>query len=506
MLALLVVLGCAEDRPEIPLNGDSTFPALEAEAVFTAGFLAIAERYIDDVALAPIALEAVGGLAAIDPELALTAADGQVRMTFGEVRTEEVRRPDETDARGWARLAVRAILAAREASEPVRAASPEKLYEAVFDAALARLDVFSRYAGAEETRRLRAQRDGQGEIGIHFRKMSGGAEVTLVVLESSAARAGLRANDLIRRIDGVEIDPLDEADIARRLAGAVGSTVRLDLLRDQDGREESVALERALVVPPTVVAERREDLMFLRVSGFNQGTAALAADKLAQARKTAPRGVVLDLRGNPGGRLDQAVALADLFLTQGRIVATRGRHPQASQNHDATEDDAAPGLPLVVLIDGRSASAAEIVAAALQDRGRAVLVGTNSYGKGLVQTIVDLPNGAEITLTWSRYHAPSGYALHGLGVLPTICTSAQAGNRGGLAPLLAGDGAAARMLALWRTMGANATPQRLRPLREACPSEERTGAFDDEIAKRLILEPGLYAKALTLTGSTSIRP
>ncbi|MBV5324033.1 MAG: S41 family peptidase, partial [Rhodospirillaceae bacterium] len=136
------------------------------------------------------------------------------------------------------------------------------------------------------------------------------------------------------------------------------------------------------------------------------------------------QGVILDLRGNPGGLLDKAVTVVDLFVAQGPILTTKGRHPEATNAFDAHPGDMGEDLAVVVLVDGRSASAAEIVASSLQDSGRAVVIGTNSYGKGTVQTVISLPNDGEITLTWSRFHTPSGYALHGLGVLPALCTSA----------------------------------------------------------------------------------
>ena len=132
---------------------------------------------------------------------------------------------------------------------------------------------------------------------------------------------------------------------------------------------------------------------------------------------------MLDLRGNPGGLLKQSIKVADLLLTQGKIISTRGRHADSIHNYEAGGHDLAFGLPVLVLVDGKSASAAEIVAAALQDRDRAVVIGTSSFGKGSVQTVIRLPNDGEITLTWSKLVAPSGYLLHGLGVRPAICTS-----------------------------------------------------------------------------------
>src|SRR6185295_6985530 len=134
------------------------------------------------------------------------------------------------------------------------------------------------------------------------------------------------------------------------------------------------------------------------------------------------KGYILDLRNNPGGLLDQAISTSDLFLDSGRIVSTHGRHPDSHKFYEATGNDITDAKPIVALIDGNTASAAEIVAAALQDHGRAVVVGSNSYGKGTVQTVLNMPNTDELIITWARYHAPSGYTLHHLGVLPSVCT------------------------------------------------------------------------------------
>ncbi|TAN45598.1 MAG: S41 family peptidase, partial [Rhodospirillales bacterium] len=239
----------------------------------------------------------------------------------------------------------------------------------------------------------------------------------------------------------------------------------------------------------------------------NQRTAETLEAKLREAQATYGRqwkGLILDLRGNPGGLLDQAVRSADLFLATGRIAATRGRHPQSSVNHDATEGDLAAGIPIVVLVDGRTASGGEILSSALQDRGRAVVVGTATYGKGLVQTVIDLPNGGEIDLSWSRLHAPSGYALQGLGVLPNICTSGNAANRG-LNGLAAGESGLAKTFAQWRTVATGNTGVR-KSLRALCPPEDGT-AEAEEVARRLLSDRALFTKALAPTGAVAgLRP
>jgi len=205
------------------------------------------------------------------------------------------------------------------------------------------------------------------------------------------------------------------------------------------------------------------------------------------------KGVVLDLRGNPGGLLHQSVRVADLFLDHGRIITTQGRHPDSDQYYEAGGRDIVAGLPVVVLIDGGSASAAEIVAAALQDRGRAVIVGTTSYGKGTVQTVISLPNSGELTLTWSRLVPPSGYLLHGHGVVPSLCTSGIRGDD----PEAVESVIAAR----WATMPADA-PSTAR----ACPAERRIDDLELVVARRLLGDRATYVRALDPTPNVALAP
>ncbi len=213
---------------------------------------------------------------------------------------------------------------------------------------------------------------------------------------------------------------------------------------------------------------------------------------------------LLEIDGDPGGLLDQAVAVSDLFIRQGRIVSTHGRHPDSHQYFDAEPDDVAKKKPVVVLINGNSASASEIVASALQDSGRAVVVGSGSFGKGTVQTVLRLPNEGELTLTWARFHAPSGYGLNGRGVLPDVCTTGDAEDaaavvtrlRQGLLPI---DRAA-------RNRNVDEDDEAgIEKLRSYCPARQTDPDIDIEVAQRLLEEPELFARALTGKASATAR-
>jgi carboxyl-terminal processing protease len=222
------------------------------------------------------------------------------------------------------------------------------------------------------------------------------------------------------------------------------------------------------------------------------------AEGIAEAQRQANghlAGIVLDLRGDPGGLLDQAVTLSDLFISKGPIIATVGRHSASHQYFAATGHSIVPNMPLVVLINGGSASASEIVAAALQDIGRAVVIGSSSYGKGTVQTVMRLPNDAELTLTWARLVTPSGYFLQAHGVVPTLCTSGLSDTSGSLD------------VALRRVSEPTADASRPRAalddpgwsaLRQSCPAQQGSPALDLKVAERLLSDPSRYSAALSV--------
>jgi carboxyl-terminal processing protease len=260
-----------------------------------------------------------------------------------------------------------------------------------------------------------------------------------------------------------------------------------------------VSLTRAHVVPETVNYRREGDVGYFRIYSFNSETSESLKRAVSDAeQEIGPRlkGLIIDLRDNPGGLLNQSVAVSNLFLTEGRVVSTHGRHPDSHQYFEASGDDITGGKPIVVLVDGNSASAAEIVAAALQDNRRAVVVGSNTYGKGTVQTVLPLPNQGEITLTWARFHAPSGYTLHHLGVLPSVCTSLYRSADEVMQDLRSGK------LPMVPTDRRNAVKpddtKALDALRKTCPAREQENPIDLEVALRLVSTPDMFASAVRL--------
>lgn len=470
------VYGCRSIEQPPAVVQEEPFAAPEAHNMFKLGYAAIVERFLDPVSAEDVALNGMGGLANIDPALSIAKVRDQVEMDMSGRRVLSVPTPKSRDVDGWARLSVQLWRAARSHSPRLAATPQEDVYEAIFDRITAMLDANSRYATPAEARRNRQRRDGYYGIGVTVRLEQGEPMISEVVGRAPAERAGIRVGDVLIQIDGRPLGGLSATEVEALLQESVDGRVRLTVRRLRTTLRFVVT--RRYLIPETVSKRYQDGILYLTVSHFNQGTTDEIATTLAEF-STPPasmlRGVVIDLRGDPGGLLQQAVKVADLFLVDGPILSTRGRHPDSSQDYVAGADDVAHGLPLIILIDHGTASAAELAAAALQDRGRAVVVGSSSYGKGTVQTVIPLPNGGELGFTWSRAIVPSGIDLRGRGVHPIVCSSGV---------YVADPDALDRLLAHAAvSSGAQGDAN--------CPSERRDGLVDPEVARRLIDDPAL---------------
>ena len=290
------------------------------------------------------------------------------------------------------------------------------------------LDPHSRFLDPESFRRLREDAEGQFVgIGAQLREDPCGLRVTGVLSAGPADRAGIMADDCLVTVDGSPLAGLALDEALGRVRGLEGEAVTLGVSRD--GGVRPIPVLRTRIVEASVEGELfSAGIALLRVRQFRAGAATELAARVAELGAQAPiRGAVLDLRDNPGGRLDEAVAITDLFLGSGRIVSTRARAAgQPEELHDATDSRDDWAWPLVVLVNGQSASAAEIVAGALQDHGRAKLVGTPTYGKGSVQTVYEFEDGSALKLTIARYYLPSGRRIEDhRGLTPDIAAAPQ---------------------------------------------------------------------------------
>ncbi|SDF81845.1 carboxyl-terminal processing protease [Limimonas halophila] len=488
--SLLVAGGCGHASTA----GDE--PASSRE-LFAAAYEDIESVYISDVPLGEVVVAGLDDALRDSGHIRVERAGAEIELTRGADTLASFDAPETESPAAWAALTA-GVLTASEAHAPdALSDSRARRHGRVFASILDQLDRYSRYSGALEARDNRARRDGFGGIGVRTDSGDAGLEVVSVVEGSPAAKAGIDSGATILAVNGERATGAAAEAALERLRGPVDDTVTITVERAESDRRETLQLARAFVVPRTVSLTMREGVAHLKISGFNRDTAETLRAKIRRAAaETGDRlnGYVLDLRDNPGGLLDEAVDVADLFLREGRIVSTHGRHPDSHQYFDAGGSHVATDAPVVVLVNGGSASAAEIVAAALQDANRALVVGTASYGKGTIQTVLRLPNAGELTLTWARFHAPSGYALSGRGVMPDVCTSRAAdGGAGVIRTLRQGN------QPIPRTVVQRQVPHdddaRIDALRSHCPARSASRDADLAIAVKLLQDRTLYRRA-----------
>ncbi len=319
-------------------------------------------------------------------------------------------------------------------SDYVEEVSDEELLEYAIRGMLNGLDPHSAYLNTEEFNELRIGTTGEfGGLGIEVGMEDGFVKVVSPIDDTPAARAGMQSGDLIIRLDKTPVKGLTLNDAVKLMRGKPGSIINLTVIREGEDKPLSVDIERA-VIKTTSVRNRMldDDYGYLRISNFQTKTTAdmlKAIKKMKADSDGSLSGLVLDLRNNPGGVLSGAVGVSDAFLNSGMIVYTDGREDDSKLRYDATTGDILDGKPLVVLVNGGSASASEIVAGAMQDHGRAVIMGTKTFGKGSVQTIQDLQTGGAVKLTTSRYFTPDGRSIQALGIEPDIETKPNTWNK-----------------------------------------------------------------------------
>ena len=311
-------------------------------------------------------------------------------------------------------------------SEYVEEVSSKDLIEAAIDGMLTSLDPHSSYLSADDAAKMKVQTRGEfGGLGIEVTQQEGFVKVVSPIDGTPADAAGMEAGDFITHVDGQSLLGLTLDEAVGMMRGPVGSEIIITVVREGEDEPFDVSIIRDTIKLTAVRARTEGDTVVLRITTFNDQTYPNLVDGLEKQVGEAGgmeniNGIVLDLRNNPGGLLNQAIRVTDAFLEKGEIVSTRGRYSRDSERYNAKAGDLANGKPIVVLINGGSASASEIVAGALQDHRRAIVVGTRSFGKGSVQTVMPLRGEGAMRLTTSRYYTPSGRSIQALGVSPNI--------------------------------------------------------------------------------------
>ena len=312
----------------------------------------------------------------------------------------------------------------RVRAEYVEEVTDEQLVEAAVKGMLNALDPHSSYMPPREFKDMQVQTRGEfGGLGIEVTMENGLVKVISPIDDTPAARAGLEPGDYISHIDGEQVLGLTLQEAVDRMRGPVKSEITVTIVRAGETAPFDVTLVRDVIRIRSVRWRPEGEIGYVRITSFNEQTQPgleRGVDELRGELGERMKGLVLDLRNNPGGLLEQAVAVSNAFLHQGEIVSTRGRSEDDAHRFNAEEGDLIEGLPIVVLINGGSASASEIVAGALQDHDRAVILGTPSFGKGSVQTVIPLPGDGAMRLTTARYYTPSGRSIQAKGIEPDI--------------------------------------------------------------------------------------
>ena len=311
----------------------------------------------------------------------------------------------------------------RVRAEYVEATTDQEMIEAAISGMLTSLDPHSSYMNAKSFRDMQVNTRGEfGGLGIRVTMEGGFVKVISPIDDTPAFRAGIKPSDFITHLDGKTIQGLTLTQAVDKMRGKVGSDLKLTIRRE--GKDPfDVTITRAVIKITSVRSRVEKKVGYVRITQFNEQTDKGLKKEMAKLRKEIGpdiQGYVLDLRNNPGGLLDQAIFVSDAFLDKGEIVSTRSRQPEDTQRFNARPGDLAEGLPIVVLVNGGSASASEIVAGALQDHRRAVIMGTKSFGKGSVQTIMPLVGHGAMRLTTARYYTPSGRSIQAKGIDPDI--------------------------------------------------------------------------------------
>jgi len=311
----------------------------------------------------------------------------------------------------------------RVRSDYVEPVKENQLIESAINGMLVSLDPHSSYMNEKSFEDMQVQTKGEfGGLGIEVTMENGLVKVVSPIDDTPAFKAGIQNGDYITHIDGEQVMGLTLQEAVDKLRGAVGAAVKITIARE--GAQEPIDMKiiRAIIKVESVKSRPEKDVGYIRITQFNENTFSGLQTAIDDLKKQIPgmKGIVLDLRNNPGGLLNEAIAVSDAFLEKGEVVSTRGRTPDSIRRFNANAGDLINGLPIVVLMNSGSASASEIVAGALQDHKRAIIMGTKSFGKGSVQTVMPIPDHGAIRLTTARYYTPSGNSIQAKGITPDI--------------------------------------------------------------------------------------
>ncbi|MGC8531021.1 MAG: S41 family peptidase [Acidiphilium sp.] len=500
LLAVLLILPVAQAQAQTTTQGaNARFNSDQAAQIWGAALTFMAPRLLKPVPISQLAVWGLSGLTALDPNLTVQALQGKIVLYGPDRVIYAIPAPGGGPDAGpqWGQTCAAVAAQAFKASRRLRRAGTGAVIRSFFDELFNHFDPYSRY----ESPREQDATPGPAGLGLTLSRDDAPDDAAIIAAKVAASgpagQAGIQPGMAVMAVDGDKITNQHVAAVQAMLSGPVGSMVTL-VVRPPHSLPQTISLTRAVVPPPTVFSKMRDGVGVIRVTAFGPNTGQEFATALAGlvGQSPQPAGIVIDLRGNRGGVLRQSVLSIDTLLSHGEIVQTIGRAAGANKIFHAEGGDLAQGLPVVILVDGQTASAAEVFTASLSDNDRAVVVGSATLGKGLVQTVAHLPGGGTLYVTWSRIIAPRGWPLQGLGVIPQVCTSlGTEAVRRQMQALRDGRDLMDPSIAAARNARPPLALAQILEIRDACPAT--IGANDDfKVARSLIAHPARYHAAL----------
>lgn len=477
------------------------FDSQIAGSVWSSALAYIAPRSLNALTIPQMTIWGLNGLAALDPNLNTNLQDGQIRLYGPDKLLLALPAPAANDANGWGAAAAQIAAAAYAYSPALQQAGTQGVIGNFFDELFNHFDPYSRYESPVQAAQDQLVITGLAGTGMVLGVTDGKVTVTHVAADSPADEAGILPGMLVTRFGGRSVSASMVDTLNASMSGLPGSSIAVSVSDPQNGGDvQALTLTRAFIPPQTVFVNQplAPGIAMMKITGFNKGTGDQFAMALAEVMSASPppNALVLDLRGNRGGVLRQAVLVADSLLQSGPIATTNGRDPDADQQFRAEGSDLTNGARLAVLVDGQTASAAEILSSALADDGRAVVIGSETLGKGLVQTVTSLPDGGELFVTWSRVLAPRGWPLQGVGVLPQICTSnGPSAIQRQLTALARGRNLMSSALTQARALRPPVSVDAMLAVRGNCPAAIG-GGLDEQTAAAVLANQEMYQAAL----------
>lgn len=465
--------------------GNTQLPIARMEKTLTSACRLTTKKSLFPITAKELTFTAVESLSTIDSRIKAATDGSRVLLLAKEKVLKSLVEPDEDDCANWSRLLLAAAVAARPFSQKAADADAEEFFNIFINSYLANLDRYAHFDGRDPVAET-AYKEPSG-IGVRYRRIGKYLEITEILPDSPASESDLSVGDRIAEIDGKRIVDLSRVETLNALRGEKGSEAALTLRKDGKTVRRLLVRRPVKASPVSYLVDEDAKLMTIRIAAFSERTFPSLLATMKQAKKEKIAGLLIDLRGNTGGMLKAAVDAANLFLPEGllmiRTEGTDGEHKFYS-----TKKSKRPVYPITILVDARTASSAEYFAGILQEYRHAVVVGTPTYGKGVIQTVENINNDGTLTLTVSRYFLPSGFTPDGVGLFPNVCTSGK--------QLLDIDKPLMTQTDLkpWRS-GSQKTQRRAR---RACPPESRENQpLDEEIAKDVLVDPEEYNALLT---------